>query len=290
MTRVNAASTIGGPSGATETVSMGGGAPLALIAGPCVIESREHCMRIAESVCKIARSAEIPLVFKASFDKANRTSLASFRGVGIEEGLKILCEIRQAFGVPVVSDVHNPEQARLAGRELDIVQIPAFLCRQTDLLCAAGESAHAVMIKKGQFLHPEDMAFARDKVASGGRGQVLLCERGTSFGYRDLVVDFRGLRTLRGLGTPVVFDATHSVQRMGGAGGATSGDRSAVSLLARAAVSVGVDAVFLECHDDPDSAPSDGANMLDLKMLSELVGDLKVLSEIHLVTRSAECA
>ncbi len=265
---------------------IGADAPLTLICGPCVIESRDHALRTAERLLEINSSRGFRLVYKSSYDKANRTSAKSFRGPGIDEGLKILNEVRNVHGLPVITDVHSPEEARAAGEVVDIVQIPAFLCRQTTLLLAAGETGKAVMVKKGQFLHPSDMQFAAEKILSTGNEKVLLCERGSCFGYRELIVDFRGLEMMRGLGYPVVFDATHSVQVMGGAGGSSSGNRDMVPSLARAAVAVGIDALFLECHEDPDSAPSDGPNMIPLDQLAPLLEDLALLSRAPLATRS----
>ncbi|HQH28989.1 MAG TPA: 3-deoxy-8-phosphooctulonate synthase, partial [Oligoflexia bacterium] len=221
-------------------VTFGGGAGLAFICGPCVIESREHTLAMARKIAACAAEAGVPLVFKSSYDKANRTSARGYRGVGIDEGLAILAEVREAAGVPVVSDVHDEEQARKAGKVLDLLQIPAFLCRQTSLLEAAGETGKPVMVKKGQFLHPEDMRFAVEKISQTGNMQVMLCERGACFGYRELVVDMRGLAIMAELGCPVVFDATHSVQLMGGGGGCSTGNRQYVSVLSRAAVAAGV--------------------------------------------------
>lgn len=269
---------------------VGADAPLTLLCGPCVIESRDHALRTAEKLIEINRKTGFNLVYKSSYDKANRTSMSGYRGVGIDEGLEILSEVQRVHGLPLITDVHSPEEARAAGDVVDIVQIPAFLCRQTNLLLAAGETKKAVMVKKGQFLHPSDMQFAAEKIASTGNDKVLLCERGTCFGYRELVVDFRGLELMRALGYPVVFDATHSVQVMGGAGGKSSGNRKSVPLLARAAVAVGIDALFLECHEDPDNAPSDGPNMIPLDQLEPLLNDLAIISKASLVTRAKRVA
>ena len=263
----------------TNTVRIGGteigrGRPLALIAGPCQIESEQHARRMANRLCEIARNCGIALVFKASFDKANRTSLHGARGVGMEEGLRTLAGIRDSFGLPVISDVHLPEQCGVAAKSLDALQIPAFLCRQTDLLLAAGCQGKPVMIKKGQFLAPGDMRHAVDKIASTGNTRILLCERGSTFGYNCLVTDFRSLPVLAETGCPVVFDATHSVQTPGGMGGASGGDRRFAPLLARAAVAAGADAIFVETHDDPDNAPSDGPVMVPLAELPELIQSL----------------
>lgn len=248
---------------------------LVILAGPCVIESEAQTLRHAEKLSDICRRIELPLVFKSSFDKANRTSKDSFRGVGFEQGLSILSKVKSEFGVPVVSDIHLPEQATPAAEVLDILQIPAFLCRQSDLIESAGRTQRVVMIKKGQFLAPEDMQYAAEKVASK---KVILCERGSCFGYRNLIVDMRSLIIMRSLGLPVVFDATHSVQIMGGAGGKSSGAREFVVPLAKAAVAVGIDALFLECHENPESAPSDGPNMLPM---SEVEPTLKLLQRIR---------
>ena len=269
----------GRPGAAVRPVAIGatpigGASPLGLIAGPCQIESADHARRMAAALRDLARQLPVGLVFKASFDKANRTSLGGARGVGMAEGLRILAGIRAEFGLPVLSDVHLPEQCAPAAACLDALQIPAFLCRQTDLLLAAGATGRPVMIKKGQFLAPGDMRHAAAKVASTGNRQILLCERGSSFGYHCLVADFRSLPILAGIGHPVVFDATHSVQAPGGIGAASGGDRRFAPVLARAAVAAGADAVFVETHDDPDRAPSDGPVMLPLAAMPELVRSL----------------
>jgi 2-dehydro-3-deoxyphosphooctonate aldolase (KDO 8-P synthase) len=258
-------------------VRIGSDAPLAFICGPCVIESREHALFMADKISAIAGKLGVPVVFKASYDKANRTSGAGFRGVGMERGLAILAEVRSNFGIPVVTDVHTEEEARQAGEVVDLVQIPAFLCRQTSLLGAAAATGKPVMVKKGQFVHPADMRHVVDKLVGSGATQVLLCERGSCFGYRELVVDFRSLAIMAEFGGPVVFDGTHSVQIMGGEQGCSGGNRKFVPALCRAAVSVGVDALFLECHDHPDSAPSDGPNMVELSCLSQLMAELAAL-------------
>ena len=255
-------------------VPFGGDARFALIAGPCVIESRDHALRHAEAIGRIARSLERPLIYKSSFDKANRTSVGSFRGLTMDEGLAILADVRDATGLPVLTDVHEPAQATAAGEVVDCLQIPAFLCRQTDLLLAAGATGKAVNVKKGQFLAPEDVKHVIDKVRSTGNANVLITERGASFGYRTLIVDFAGFPTMRSFGAPLVFDATHSVQRPGAADGRSGGDRTKVPYLARAAVACGVDGLFLEVHEDPDHAPSDGPNMVPLAALPELLASL----------------
>jgi len=259
-----------------ESVTIGGGAPLALIAGPCVIEGRDHCLRHASQLKEICHRAEVPLIFKSSYDKANRTSIAAYRGPGLDEGLQILSEVRQQLELPILTDVHSEEQARAAGEVADVLQIPAFLCRQTDLLLAAASTGKAVNVKKGQFLAPEDMENIVTKLRDGGStDRILLTDRGTSFGYRTLVVDFAGFPTMRGFGAPLIFDATHAVQRPGGKGTATGGDRTRVPYLARAAVACGVDGLFMEVHEDPDRAPSDGPNMLQLDTLEPLLGALR---------------
>ena len=260
-------------------VPFGGGAPFALIAGPCVIEGRDHALRHAESLQRICRETRVPLVFKSSYDKANRTSIESFRGVGIEEGLEILNQVRDAVGIPVLTDVHDVQQARAAAEVVDCIQIPAFLCRQTDLLLAAAETGKPVNVKKGQFLAPDDMAQVVAKIHSAGNRDVILTERGASFGYRCLVVDFAGFPTLRATGQPLVFDATHSVQRPGGEGTSTGGDRTKVPFLARAAVACGVDGLFMEVHEDPDRAPSDGPNMVAMERLPALLEQLQQIQE-----------
>ncbi len=264
----------------SSTTKVGPGEKLLLIAGPCQIESLDHCLMIGRHLLQATAALPISLVFKASFDKANRTSAKSTRGVGIEEGLRILSQVRSTLGLPVLTDVHNEEQAKLAGEVLDVLQIPAFLCRQTDLLIAAGKTGKTVHVKKGQFLHPSDMKFVAEKIASTGNEKILLCERGTSFGYRDLVMDPRSLIMMQETGYPVVFDATHSVQQLGSGSGSSGGARHYVQALARAAVAVGVDGVFIECHEDPDRAPSDGPCMLPIPQVEPL---LKVLCSIRSV-------
>ncbi|MFM7319973.1 MAG: 3-deoxy-8-phosphooctulonate synthase [Armatimonadota bacterium] len=264
-------------------VAIGGGAPFALIAGPCVIEDIALC----RTVCRTAKDAcdalGIPYIFKASFDKANRTSVGSFRGQGLVDGLSILREIRDTFGVPVLTDVHEPAHCTAAAAFVDILQIPAFLCRQTDLLLAAGDSGAVVNVKKGQFLAPWDIAHAVRKVESTGNDRVLVTERGVSFGYNTLVVDYRSLPQMaETTGVPVVFDATHAVQQPGGRGDATGGQREFVAPLARAAVAVGIDGLFLEVHPDPSKALSDAATMLPLDQLPELLATLKrIESAVH---------
>lgn len=257
--------------------------PLMIIAGPCVIESRELTLSIAERLQQITSAVGLPLVFKASFDKANRTSSGAFRGVGIDEGLRILDDVSHQLGLPTTTDIHLPEQAEKVAQVCQLLQIPAFLARQTDLLVAAAATGKPVNVKKGQFMAPQDMRYVLEKLQSAGAGGVTLCERGTFFGYGRLVNDMQSLPLMRGLGVPVVFDATHSVQQPGGLGGATGGNREMVGPLARAAVAVGVDAVFLETHPDPDQSPSDGANMVPLECVEQLLCQLRDLS--HIVTR-----
>ncbi len=255
-------------------LSVGNDRPLVLIAGPCQIESRGHALMMAAALKEMAAAAGIGLVFKASFDKANRTSLAGARGIGRDKGLAILAEIRASLGLPVLTDVHEIDQCKPAAEAVDVLQIPAFLCRQTDLLIAAGEPGAAVNIKKGQFLAPWDMANVAEKVASTGNRRILLTERGASFGYNTLVADMRSLPVMAATGYPVVFDATHAVQAPGGLGGASGGQREMAPVLARAAVAVGVAAVFIECHEAPDRAPSDGPVMQRLDAMPALLARL----------------
>jgi len=262
--------------GSGQPLALGRGQPLVLIAGPCVIESEEHVRFLAAEIRKIAG----PFVFKASFDKANRSSVSSYRGPGLKEGLRILSALRKD-GYPVLTDIHEPAQAEQAAEAVDVLQIPAFLCRQTDLLLAAGRTGRAVNIKKGQFVSPYDIRNAADKVASTGNDNIILTERGSSFGYNNLVVDMRGLPIMRDFGWPVVFDATHSIQIPGGLGHASGGQPQFIPTLARAAVAAGVDGVFLEVHEDPDRALSDGPNALRLDRLAELWDKLRAIH--HLV-------
>jgi 2-dehydro-3-deoxyphosphooctonate aldolase (KDO 8-P synthase) len=256
-------------------IRFGGKAPIALIAGPCVIESEEHVHFMASAIRKIAG----PFVFKASFDKANRTSLSGFRGPGLKEGLRILAGVKAA-GHAILTDIHEPSQAGPAAEVADILQIPAFLCRQTDLLLEAGRTGRAINIKKGQFVAPNTISHAAEKVASTGNNRVLLTERGSSFGYHNLVVDMRGLQIMRESGWPVIFDATHSVQLPSGAGGASGGQPQFIEPLARAAVAVGVDGVFVEVHDRPEKALSDGANALRLDLLESFWSRLLALDNL----------
>ena len=251
---------------------------LELIAGPCVIESRDQTLRAAEAIQAVCRPLDLTLTFKSSFDKANRSSLDSYRGVAMEEGLEILAELKSSLGLPVLTDVHLPEQAAPVGEVVDVLQVPAFLCRQTDLLAAAAKTGKAVNVKKGQFLAPGDMRHVVTKLERNGAKEIYVTERGATFGYRTLVVDFRSLEQLKALNAKVVFDATHSVQLPGGLDGATGGERRFIAPLARAALAVGVDALFIEVHPEPDKAPCDGPNML---RLADLDSFLRQMLAVH---------
>ena len=262
------------------SVAIGNALPLAIIAGPCQLESRAHALEMASALKEIASKAGVGLVYKTSFDKANRTSASGKRGMGLEASLPIFAEIRESLGLPVLTDVHEREQCAMVARAVDILQIPAFLSRQTDLLVAAAETGKIVNVKKGQFLAPWDMKNVIAKITGAGNANVLVTERGASFGYNTLVSDMRALPIMAKFGAPVVFDATHSVQQPGGQGTSTGGDREMVPYLARAAVAVGVAAVFMETHQDPDNAPSDGPNMLKLKDVPELLGELVEIDRI----------
>jgi len=252
-------------------ISLGTGAPLFLIAGPCVIESEAHAMSMAERLAKIARGLKVPLIFKASYDKANRSSVSSFRGPGLKEGLRILGKIKSATGLPILTDVHEVSHVSPAAEVCDVLQIPAFLSRQTDLLVAVGKSGRVANIKKGQFLSPWDIANATEKVASTGNEKIILTERGTSFGYQNLVVDMRSFPIMRKLGYPLVFDVTHSVQLPGGEGKSSGGQPEFIEPLARAGTAMGVDGLFLEVHDNPANALSDGSNALALEKLQPML-------------------
>ncbi len=265
---------------AVGDLRIGNDLPLTLIAGPCAIESRAHALETADALCGMASEAGIGLIYKSSFDKANRTSVDSPRGTGMAEGLDILAGVREAMGCPVVTDVHLPEQCAPVAEAVDVLQIPAYLCRQTDLVMAAAVTRRPVNIKKGQFLAPWDMANVFAKARDAGNNDIMLCERGASFGYNTLVSDMRALPVLAETGCPVVFDATHSVQQPGGQGGTSGGQREFVPVLARAAVAVGVAAVFMETHQNPDSAPSDGPNMVPLDEMSELLARLVALDRL----------
>jgi 2-dehydro-3-deoxyphosphooctonate aldolase (KDO 8-P synthase) len=256
------------------SVRFGNDLPLALIAGPCALESRAHALEMAGALKAIAAKAGVGFVYKTSFDKANRTSVLSARGLGLEAALPIFAEIRDTLKIPVLTDVHEAAQCAPAARAVDVLQIPAFLCRQTDLLVAAAKTGRAVNVKKGQFLAPWDMKNVVEKITGAGNRNVLVTERGVSFGYNTLVSDMRALPVLRDIGAPVIFDATHSVQQPGGQGASSGGERKYVPVLARAAVAVGVAGVFIETHQDPDTAPSDGPNMMPLKQMESLLGDL----------------
>lgn len=256
-------------------IAIGGTNPFALITGPCQLESRDHAFMMAEKIAEACAKSGTQFIFKASYDKANRSSINTERGLGIEEGLRILSDIRAAFGCPILTDVHEAAQCQTAGTVVDILQIPAFLCRQTDLLLAAGKTGRAINVKKGQFLAPWDMQNVADKIASTGNDQILLCDRGTSFGYNTLVSDFRGLPIMANTGYPVVFDATHSVQQPGGQGNTSGGQREFAPVLARAACAVGIAALFIETHQDPDTAPSDGPNMIPIDQMGDLIKELR---------------
>ena len=263
-------------------VVVGNDLPLTLIAGPCALENRAHAREMCQALVEITDTLGIGLIYKTSFDKANRSALSSPRGIGMGEALPILAELRSDFGCPVLTDVHSPEQCAPVAEAVDVLQIPAFLCRQTDLLVAAAETGKPINVKKGQFLAPWDMSNVAAKITSVGNENVMLCERGTSFGYNTLVSDMRSIPILRKTGFPVVFDATHSVQQPGGEGSRSGGQREFAPVLARAAVAIGVALVFMETHDDPDTAPSDGPNMVPLKEIPEL---LKMLMEIDEISK-----
>ena len=254
--------------------------PFVLIAGPCVLESRDHAMMMAENLTTLCNALGIPLIYKTSFDKANRTSIAGARGLGLEASLKIFEELRNTFNVPITTDVHSPEQCAAVANFVDVLQIPAFLCRQTDLLEAAAKTGKVINIKKGQFLAPWDMQNVVKKMESFGNSNIMLCERGASFGYNTLVSDMRSLSIMAQTGYPVVFDATHSVQQPGGQGASTGGKREFAPILARAAVAVGVAGVFLETHQDPENAPSDGPNMIRLSDMKKVLSELKAFDLI----------
>ena len=265
-------------------VSIGGGAPLALIGGPCAIENEKHALMVAERLQRLTADAKVPFIYKSSYDKANRSSIHSYRGPGLTEGLRILQKVKDETGLAVLSDVHDVSEVAPAAQVLDVLQVPAFLCRQTDLIVACARSGRPVNVKKGQFVAPRDMVNVVEKVRASGSEDLLLTERGTSFGYNNLVVDFRGLPIMRAFGYPVVFDATHSVQLPGGQGDRSGGERQYVQALARAAVAVGVDALFMEIHEDPDRTLedgrplSDGPNMLRLDDLPRLLDELRAIA------------
>ncbi|MHB9023399.1 MAG: 3-deoxy-8-phosphooctulonate synthase [Armatimonadota bacterium] len=254
-----------------NNITIGQGSPLALIAGPCVLESRDMALRIAESVRAIAAELGMPFIFKGSFDKANRTSISSFRGPGLDEGLAILAEVRAQLGVPVCTDFHEPGQAAAVGQAVDLLQVPAFLCRQTDMLIAAAQTGKPTSVKKGQFLAPWDMKNVVEKFTAAGNSQLMLVERGATFGYNNLIVDMRSLAVMREMGVPLIFDATHSAQLPGGTGTATGGQREFIPALVRGAVAVGVDALFMEVHPEPEKGLSDATTMWPLARLREVL-------------------
>ena len=274
MTHVSISTTTG------KNITFGNDLPFVLIAGPCALESRQHALETALALKEMTDKLGIPLIYKTSFDKANRSSLGTGRGMGLQDSLGIFAEIRESLGIPVLTDVHEREQCAQAAAAVDVLQIPAFLCRQTDLLIAAGNTGKVVNVKKGQFLAPWDMKNVAAKIASTGNNNILLCERGVCFGYNTLVNDMRALPILAQTGYPVVFDATHSVQQPGGKGDRTGGEREFAPILARAAIAIGVAAVFIETHQDPDRAPSDGPNMLPLHAMPAILAWLKALDDL----------
>lgn len=261
-------------------IRIGGANPIALITGPCQLESLDHARMMAEKISEACAPTGTKFIFKASYDKANRSSISTQRGLGMEKGLEILGQIKAEFGVPILTDVHDAAQCAPAAEVCDVLQIPAFLCRQTDLLLAAGETGAAINVKKGQFLAPWDMGNVAEKIASTGNGRIMLCDRGTSFGYNTLVTDFRGLPIMAQTGYPTVFDATHSVQQPGGQGTTSGGQREFAPVLARAACAVGVSALFIETHQDPDNAPSDGPNMIPVDQMGALIGTLRAFDAL----------
>jgi len=261
-------------------IAFGGQNPISFIAGPCQLESRDHALMMAEKVAEAMAPTGSKFIFKSSYDKANRSSIGSSRGIGMDEGLQILEEVRNTFGCPVITDVHETTHCPAVAEVVDIIQIPAFLCRQTDLLLAAGNTGKPLNVKKGQFLAPWEMANVAEKIKTTGNEQIMLCERGTSFGYNTLVNDFRGLPTMAETGCPVIFDATHSVQQPGGRGNSSGGERKFVATVARAAVAVGVAGLFIETHQDPDMAPCDGPNMIPVDKLATLIGQLVELDQL----------
>jgi 2-dehydro-3-deoxyphosphooctonate aldolase (KDO 8-P synthase) len=261
-------------------IEIGNAKPFTLIAGPCQIESRAHALEIAHALREISLRTGVPVIYKSSYDKANRTSATAARGIGMEAGLTILNDVREATGLPVLTDVHAPDHCAVAAQAVDVLQIPAFLCRQTDLLLAAGETGRAINVKKGQFLAPWDMVNVAAKIAGTGNHNILLCERGASFGYNTLVSDLRSLPIMARTGYPVVFDATHSVQQPGGQGTSSGGQREFAPVLARAALAVGVAAVFIETHENPDRAPSDGPNMIPLGQMEALITRLAAFDRL----------
>ncbi|MGB2631172.1 MAG: 3-deoxy-8-phosphooctulonate synthase [Candidatus Omnitrophota bacterium] len=261
-------------------IAIGGDNPLGFILGPCVIESEEQALRHAEKIQKVTSRLGVPFIYKSSFDKANRSSISSYRGVGLKEGIRILKKVKTEFGLPVLSDVHSVDQVSEVEEALDAIQIPAFLCRQTDLIVAAAKTGKVINVKKGQFMSPEDMRNVVEKIEWAGSKNILLTERGVTFGYNDLVVDMRSIPVMQGFGYPVVFDATHSCQLPGGLGKSSGGERRFASVLAKAAVAAGCDALFVEVHEDPDNAPCDGPNMLRLCDLEALLEEAMKINEV----------
>jgi len=282
MTRINPVpnSTISMPVPNGASYEIGNNKPLTILAGPCAMESRDHALMTAEKLKKISENVGLNIVYKSSYDKANRTSIHSPRGIGLDEALPIFEEIRSEIGLPCLTDTHTVEQAQLVGEVVDMLQIPAFLCRQTDILVAAAKTGKVINVKKGQFLAPWDMKNVLHKVIEAGNSNVMACERGASFGYNTLVTDFRSLPIMKSFGSPVVFDATHSVQQPGGQGGTSGGQREFVPPLARAAASIGVAAMFMETHPDPDKAPSDGPNMIPMDQFEDLLRDIKRFDDL----------
>jgi len=278
MTTPNAIIKMPTPSGGTYKI--GNDQPLTILAGPCAMESRDHALMTAERLKGIGERVGLNIVYKSSYDKANRTSIHSPRGLGIDKAMPIFEEIRSEIGLPCLTDIHTAEQTKIVGSVVDMLQIPAFLCRQTDLLVAAAETGKVINVKKGQFLAPWDMKNVLAKVVEAGNPNVMACERGASFGYNTLVTDFRGLPIMKSFGSPVVFDATHSVQQPGGQGATSGGQRQFVPPLARAAASIGVAAIFMETHPDPDNAPSDGPNMIPMDQFEDLLLDIKRFDDL----------
>jgi len=264
----------------SEPYTISNAKPVTIFAGPCAMESRDHALETAARLKTISENVGLNLVYKSSYDKANRTSIHSPRGIGLERALPVFEEIKKEVGLPCLTDIHTPEQAKLAGEVVDILQIPAFLCRQTDLLVAAAKTGRVINVKKGQFLAPWDMENVLNKVIEAGNPNVMACERGASFGYNTLVTDFRGLPIMKSFGSPVVFDATHSVQQPGGQGGTSGGQREFVPPLARAAAAIGVAAIFMETHPDPANAPSDGPNMIPMDQFEDLLRDIKRFDDL----------
>ena len=269
-----------------KDIILGGNHPLVLIAGPCVIETEEICCRIAEKIKEITCRAKIPFIFKASYDKANRTSLKSYRGPGVEKGIKILSKIKKQIGVPIISDVHCSSEIDVVNEVLDVIQIPAFLCRQTDLVIQAAKTLKPINIKKGQFLAPWDVKNIAEKILSTGNRSIIFTERGTMFGYNNLVTDMRSIVIMKGMGYPVVYDATHSVQLPGGEGSASGGQREMIEPLTKAAIAVGCDGLFLETHENPEKAMSDSSSMLPINLLFPLIEKVKIIREALSANRS----